>query len=108
MATAQQDRNRRRKLRELVLKRDGYLCRCAACKSTGRVRVAHEADHIVPLHRGGKDHPDNMQAINRDCHLAKSLAERGYRAKQRIGLDGFPIEPATPGSELPKRGRGKG
>ena len=64
-----------RRLREIVLKRDGYLCQCAECRRTGTMKLAHEVDHITPLANGGTDSLDNLQAINRDCHKRKSLGE---------------------------------
>jgi hypothetical protein len=34
-----------------------------------------EVDHIVPLHRGGADHPSNMQWLPRDVHQDKTRRE---------------------------------
>lgn len=34
-----------------------------------------EVDHIVPLHRGGADHPSNMQWLPRDVHQDKTKRE---------------------------------
>lgn len=34
-----------------------------------------EVDHIVPLHRGGADHPNNMQWLPRDVHQDKTRRE---------------------------------
>ena len=81
-----------RVLRARVLRRDQYLCQCAECKSSGRVRVAHEVDHIVSKAQGGTDALTNLQAINRECHRAKSLIEKGYTVKQQVGVDGWPLE----------------
>lgn len=64
-----------RRMREQVLKRDAYLCQCEDCKRLGRVRPAHEVDHIVALAQGGSDTPDNLAAINHDCHRVKTLRE---------------------------------
>ena len=79
-----------RLLRAAVLKRDGYLCQCSACKASGRVRVASEVDHIVPKAQGGTDALDNLQAINTQCHRDKGYRDRGYRVPQEVGLDGWP------------------
>jgi 5-methylcytosine-specific restriction protein A len=79
------------KLRLVVLKRDGYLCRCAECSSSGRVRLATEVDHIVPKAKGGSDALDNLQAIHRECHRVKSMRDQGARPPKRIGLDGWPV-----------------
>jgi len=71
-----------RKLRLLVLQRDGWRCRCDECKKTGRVRNASEVDHVIPKAEGGTDHPSNLRAINSECHKAKSQAESA-RATRR-------------------------
>jgi len=64
-----------RRLREQVLRRDQYICRCEACVATKRVREATEVDHIKPLSQGGTDDPSNLRAINADCHREKSRRE---------------------------------
>ena len=43
----------------------------------GRVRPATEVDHILPLADGGTDDLGNLQAINRECHARKTVAENG-------------------------------
>ncbi|WP_296228575.1 HNH endonuclease [Ralstonia sp. UBA689] len=62
--------------RDRILERAGGLCECADCARLGRVRLATEVDHIVPKAQGGSDDDDNLQAINKDCHKAKTLRER--------------------------------
>jgi len=64
-----------RRLREQVLARDGYLCQCEDCQKRPLPRIAHEVDHIKPLAEGGTDDLDNLRAINRDCHRAKTMRE---------------------------------
>lgn len=80
------------RLRLQVLKRDGYRCQCSDCKRSGRVRLAHAVDHIVPKAKGGTDELGNLQAINNECHRAKTIADAGgtVRPKVRIGIDGWP------------------
>jgi 5-methylcytosine-specific restriction endonuclease McrA len=34
-----------------------------------------QIDHIVPLSAGGDNEPDNLQALCRPCHFAKSKKE---------------------------------
>lgn len=83
-----------KKLRLVVLKRDLWLCQCECCKSSGRILLATEVDHVVPKAKGGSDDPSNLQAINAECHRIKSLRDRGCEPKlerKRIGVDGFPI-----------------
>lgn len=80
------------RLRDQVLKRDQYICQCARCKASGRVRIAGEVDHIIPRSRGGRTELSNLQAINVECHRIKTTEEKGGTVKPRIGLDGLPIE----------------
>lgn len=68
------------KTRHRILMRDNGLCRCAECVASGRILVAHEVDHVVPLHEGGSDADINLSAINVDCHKRKSAAEAAKRA----------------------------
>lgn len=56
---------RRAEFRSQVLARDPL------CKVCGE-RASVEADHIVPLARGGLDHPDNMRGVCRGCHRRKT------------------------------------
>lgn len=70
------DRERGRpgaRARQRVLLRDGYLCQ--VCIADGRVTVAVEVDHIVPLHRGGVDTDHNKQSICATHHREKTLKE---------------------------------
>lgn len=65
-----------RRVRDRIMRRDAGVCRCAECKRLGRILEAHEVDHIVPKAQGGTDDDDNLQAINRECHKAKTARER--------------------------------
>ena len=70
------------RLRAQVLYEAAGLCQCPACKTLGRLRLATEVDHIVPLWAGG--HPtdrSNLQALHVDCHNAKTLAETQRRER---------------------------
>lgn len=64
-----------RRLRDQIMKRDGYICRCDECRRTGTLKDAHEVDHIVPVSLGGSDRPENLRAISRECHRAKTQME---------------------------------
>ena len=56
--------------RRRVLERARW--RCERCGAAGRL----EGDHKVPLHQGGKPYAlDNLQALCRGCHIAKTAAE---------------------------------
>jgi 5-methylcytosine-specific restriction protein A len=60
-----------RRLRDLVLVRDGY--RCCEC---GTIKVAGmEVDHVVPVSRGGTDDLDNLRAMCAPCHRHKTARE---------------------------------
>jgi 5-methylcytosine-specific restriction protein A len=54
---------------------------CAECQRLGRVTLATQRDHIIPLEEGGKDDSSNEQGLCQDCHDVKSHAEslRGRR-----------------------------
>lgn len=60
-------------IRHRVLTRDCGLCQ--VCDKAGRLTLASEVDHIVPLAAGGTDHLGNLQAICSDCHTTKTAAE---------------------------------
>jgi 5-methylcytosine-specific restriction protein A len=49
---------------------------CAECKRLGRVTLATQRDHIVPLEEGGADDESNEQGLCLECHDIKSKAER--------------------------------
>ena len=76
------------KLRDIALMRTHY--RCAECLRNDRLTVAREVDHIIPLHKGGTDHPDNLEALCLTCHEVKTAKDMGYTVKRRIGPDGWP------------------
>jgi 5-methylcytosine-specific restriction protein A len=89
------------KVRRFVLERDGHLCQCRHCKAEDRTTIATEVDHIVSRataqslgwSKARTEHPNNLQAINSDCHVIKTQEEQGktVKPKRYIGLDGFPI-----------------
>lgn len=64
-----------RRVRALILRRDGYRCRCAECAAVGRVLPATEVDHRLNRAAGGTDDPANLYAINADCHKRKTRGE---------------------------------
>lgn len=67
LPTAARDRGVRRDFQRLT-----------PCPSTGRRSGAcpgYVADHVVPLKRGGADHPSNMQWQDRDSAAAKDRTE---------------------------------
>lgn len=70
------------KVRDRILTRDSGICRCADCRATGRLRPAHEVDHIVPLWENGTNDDSNLQAINAECHAIKTGRENGRRVQK--------------------------
>lgn len=64
-----------RRLRRLILQRDGFRCCCDECKRIGRVLPATEVDHRIPKFEGGTDAPSNLYAIHADCHKRKTGKE---------------------------------
>lgn len=67
-------------IRRRILARDCGVCQCARCKATGDTRPATLVDHVVPLWAGGREDDSNRQAINAECHDAKSAHEARARA----------------------------
>lgn len=77
------------KLRERML-REHPLCQL--CEQRGRVTVATSLDHRIPRSKeGGTDDESNLQTVCEPCHARKSLLDRGFRVRPRIGADGYPI-----------------
>jgi len=64
-----------RRLREQVLRRDGYLCQCPLCQGDALPLLADEVDHIIPLAQGGSNEMDNLQAMNHLHHRIKTRKE---------------------------------
>lgn len=71
---------------------------CRACMACGRVTAAAEVDHIKPLHAGGTDARENLQALCASCHADKSAAELGHERREVVGLDGWPAADGRGGS----------
>lgn len=54
-------------VRPAALLRAGH--QCELCGATDRL----EADHVIPIKRGGSDHLDNVQVLCHSCHFIKTL-----------------------------------
>lgn len=86
------------KVRKQVLDRDFGICQ--PCQLAGRIHAGNEVDHIVSKAKAKRlgwtdertNHPDNLQTINKTCHIAKTQEEQGkaYKPKPVIGADGWP------------------
>lgn len=61
-----------RKLAKLIMRRDKV---CQPCLKQGFYTPATEVDHITPRAAGGLDTPENLQAICKACHKAKTARE---------------------------------
>lgn len=55
---------------ERARSKDGLYC-CACCGVTDSSRVFFQVDHIVPMNRGGKSVPENLQILCRKCNGSK-------------------------------------
>lgn len=56
-------------LRYQILKRDGY--RCQLCGKTVMDGTKLEVDHIIPVSKGGKTVPENLQTLCFECNRGK-------------------------------------
>ena len=45
--------------------------RCACCGLTSSSRVFFQVDHVVPMNKGGKSVPENLQILCRKCNGIK-------------------------------------
>ena len=63
---------------------------CVHCTALGLITLATEVDHIVALVNGGEDIDSNRQGLCKDCHADKTRTDMGHKARQVIGLDGWP------------------
>ena len=55
-----------------------YSHTCAACGvPEGEAKL--EIDHVIPVHKGGITHPDNLQPLCQTCHAAKTKADQNPR-----------------------------
>lgn len=69
------------------------------CETRGRITAAYAVDHIKP-HKGDMElfwDRSNWQSLCRDCHsIDKQRIERGGRARQQVGEDGWPVKDSHP------------
>lgn len=74
-----------RRLRDQILLRDQYKCRCDACDAIPLMHRAEadEVDHIIPMAEGGTDDLTNLRAINADHHREKTREEARRGAARR-------------------------
>ena len=84
-----------------ILVKQAWKCGCcaepfriAAMTGAGKFILAPREvhfDHILPLELGGKDEPENLQALKRGHHAKKTHKEASARAKVKriIAQDGL-------------------
>ena len=66
--------------RDILVKQD-WKCGCKCGETLHGLGWDFHFDHILPLHLGGKDEPENLQALKRGHHKRKSDKETADRAK---------------------------
>ena len=54
-----------------AMDKDGYYV-CPGCGMRSKYRVDFQVDHIVPMNKGGKTVPENLQILCRPCNARKS------------------------------------
>lgn len=59
-------------LREYIKKRDNYTCRRCGNSIYREPNLLLEIDHIVPVSKGGKTEPSNLQTLCWKCNRSKS------------------------------------
>ena len=70
-----------------ILAKQYWRCACCGELLDGPIvsrcgaPLPYHFDHILPLHLGGKDEPENLQALKRGHHKRKSDKETADRAK---------------------------
>ncbi len=82
-----------------------YGSRCLSC---GAVDVALEADHVVPLTRGGSDDIDNIQPLCGTCNRSKFVKIVDYRVgsvsePQHLTWAGLPVDRPRLGDNFPRK-----
>lgn len=71
-----------RRIRSLMLAEEPL---CRECATAGRITVATESDHIVPMGRGGDRWAmENRQPLCHSCHSAKTMREQNERSGSRV------------------------
>ena len=66
------------KLRFAIYERDGWCCR-----KCGRHTDDLEIDHIIPVSKGGKSEPNNLQTLCRRCNKEKGNTTEYYGSRNR-------------------------
>ena len=59
-------------LREAIIRRDNWTCQMCGNSVFKEPNLLLEVDHIIPLSKGGKTEPNNLQTLCWRCNRAKS------------------------------------
>lgn len=63
-------------LRNAVLARDDFTCKCCGMRMVGARLGLIAVHHVLPVHVGGKDTLDNLVTLCVGCHLTLHILER--------------------------------
>lgn len=58
-------------LKKFILERDDYTCQACGASLHNDFNLKLEVDHIVPISKGGKTDPSNLQTLCRKCNRSK-------------------------------------
>lgn len=58
-------------LKKFILERDDYTCQVCGASLHNDFNLKLEVDHIVPVSKGGKTDPSNLQTLCRKCNRSK-------------------------------------
>ena len=74
---AASSQNRRARMIAHKSVRARFDAKCAKCGSAENIHM----DHVVPLAKGGRHSPDNIQPLCQTCNLRKGVKTEDYRGK---------------------------
>jgi 5-methylcytosine-specific restriction endonuclease McrA len=83
---------KRQRIRALVLSANPL---CVHCQQEGKVALAEEVDHILPLHKGGTDDFGNLQGLCQSHHQIKTARDEGKRVMYGCDINGNPLDPGS-------------
>ncbi len=77
-----------------------------ACQNCGKRSGDLECDHVMPVEEGGKSDLDNLQALCRDCHMAKTRRESGAElTEDQLAWERFAAAPPRKRDRLVVEGK---
>lgn len=81
-----------RMLRDFVCNRDRHFCQYCGAKG-------HQADHVIPRSRGGRDHPENLVCCCQSCNraaMATSFVDFAHKKSYVLAARGIVIPISSP------------